>query len=231
MRPITFTSGLCGDIPSDWSSASERALYSTPCVRQADHAGLTHQNASGLAWLARLTAPVLPAVLVVGPVSTADQRSDINAFAWDVSDQLGREAVIATSTDFDVTAYEAIVVCDDPMTDWTSTVLYVEAIGTGCRVVEQQHPRDSRRCDACRKYLTVDAAGARNTDGEHVCGSCSDENRCNWCGENDDLTPYVSSSGWIPFCRPCARAARREEKQRAYEAREQKRYRRTASVA
>jgi hypothetical protein len=73
-------------------------------------------------------APAKPGVvLVVGNAETEADRADLTSFGSDVADRLRMPAEIAIGREYNVTDYEAVVLCDSWTYSINSVVLGIEA--------------------------------------------------------------------------------------------------------
>ncbi len=152
-------------------------------------------------------------ILVLGPCADEDERRDLRMSAFDVTDQLGFPAVIATSLDIDVRAFAAVVLDQDYLSDVTAAVLWAEAAEAGVPIIIPASPRDLPRCDACgeAKYFGVvreEFEHDGRTLAESLCADCDDRTPgCSWCLTSGEPTEPVSDGAdvWMPLCAPCAK--------------------------
>ncbi|MFE1935397.1 hypothetical protein ACFW95_34510 [Streptomyces sp. NPDC059474] len=160
-----------------------------------------------------VTFPGMPSILVLGPCADEDERRDLRMSAFDVADQLGFPVTIATSLDVDVRQFAAVVLDQHYLNDTTAAVLWVEAMEAGVPVVTPADPRDSLRCDACRKAYLYGVVRSEfecsgQTLSESLCATCDDRTPgCGWCLTSGEETEPVSDGGdgWVPLCGPCTK--------------------------
>ncbi|MCX5498993.1 hypothetical protein OG887_06245 [Streptomyces sp. NBC_00053] len=152
-------------------------------------------------------------ILVVGPVSTEIQRDDLTAFAFDVTNQLGHPAIIATSTDVDVRDFAAVVVYGPALSSSlavvdTAMVLEAEAVLHDVPVIVPQPLSCAAACDACEQYQTL--VTVRSAHGEPFCATCwGNTPGCYQClATNEPTEPVFVDGGWVPQCKGCARITR-----------------------
>ncbi|MYS37906.1 hypothetical protein K388_00316 [Streptomyces sp. KhCrAH-43] len=120
--------------------------------------------------------------LVVGPISTADERDRLRKFGIDVAVQVGAQVTVALHTDHAVSDYEAVYTLGSrvELRDSEGLVLVAEALAAGMEVEDTPDPKDCGTCD-CGRLVTVHPRW--NREGELVCTECS---------------------GWAPECAHCA---------------------------
>ncbi|MCX4825112.1 hypothetical protein OG883_35680 [Streptomyces sp. NBC_01142] len=149
-------------------------------------------------------------VLIVGACQSDAERSDLYAFAFDVTDQLCRPTVVATHDHFDVRQFAAVVVYGPSLEDEQpapmdpyAAVLEAEAHAYGVPVVAPQSVHLTAACDACAQVQTI--ATARNECGEVFCVDCRGESAgCAWCFEDEPTEPLAVDGGWALMCSGCA---------------------------
>ncbi|MGW0312341.1 hypothetical protein [Streptomyces flavidovirens] len=153
-------------------------------------------------------------VLVIGPVATPGDVADLRAFAFDVCDQTGAPAVVATHNDYDVRHFSKVYVYGPTLSDGVSmdpvaVVLMAEAIAYGVDLVEPQPLALDANCEACGQRQTL--ATLRDADTSEVfCLDCrGDAPGCAWCFEDDVTSPVLVDGAWVPFCSPCGKQMRR----------------------
>ncbi|WP_103538627.1 MULTISPECIES: hypothetical protein [unclassified Streptomyces] len=157
-------------------------------------------------------APLHPnTLLITGPCSTPAEIADLTAVAFDVTDQLGVNTIVATSTSHFVRDYAGIVVVGPSLTSGTkgrqmdivATVLEAEALAHRVPVIVPQATTEAASCDACGQWQTI--ATVRNHHGEVFCRDCrGDAPGCSWCLEDDETEPVYTGTGFAPMCAPCA---------------------------
>ncbi|MEV7378343.1 hypothetical protein [Streptomyces lydicus] len=151
----------------------------------------------------RPVALITPAAkfLLVGPVSTAEERDDLTALGFDLAEELLMPVTVATSMEgHDVTEFEAIIVYGDVAKSVTAAVLWVEALEAGIPVwdiADRLNP-----CAGCRAHQYT---GTPHEDGDVVCALCLGGGfDCAWCGEDDDRPePFFVDGTWHVLCPPC----------------------------
>ncbi|MFJ7057299.1 hypothetical protein ACK8N7_10120 [Streptomyces griseobrunneus] len=157
-------------------------------------------------------APLYPnTFLVAGPCSTPAEVADLTAHAFDISDQLGVNTIVATSTSHLVSDYAGVVVVGPSLTSGTkgrqmdivAAVLEAEALAHRVPVIAPQAATEAASCHACGHWQTI--ATVRNGHGEVFCADCRGAaSGCSWCLEDDETEPVYTGSGFVPMCGPCA---------------------------
>ncbi|MFI6897591.1 hypothetical protein ACIBM4_26105 [Streptomyces sp. NPDC050256] len=147
----------------------------------------------------------MPTVLVIGPVTSDDERADLTSLASDVTDQLGFPTIIGTTADVDVRNFAAVVVCGPALHDAESVIatpmiLEAQAYADDVPVLHKMPYADSAPCDGCGMPLTI--AAARDERGELFCMACTDDTLgCVQCGDDDrDTEPVFVKGAWLPLC-------------------------------
>ncbi|MFF9350530.1 hypothetical protein [Streptomyces sp. NPDC014734] len=150
-------------------------------------------------------------LLVTGPCSTPTEVADLTAHAFDVTDQLGVNTIVATSTSHLVSDYAGVVVSGPSLTagakgrqmDIVAAVLEGEAIAHRVPVIVPQAVTEAAPCDACGQRQTI--ATVRSHYEEVFCADCrGDAPGCSWCLEDDETEPVYTGTGFAPMCAPCA---------------------------
>ncbi|MFF2716090.1 hypothetical protein [Streptomyces sp. NPDC058011] len=150
-------------------------------------------------------------VLVTGPCSTPAEIADLTAHAFDVTDQLGVNTIVATSTSHLVSDYAGIVVVGTSLTSGTkgrrmdivAAALEAEALAHRVPVIVPQAVTEAASCEACGQSQTI--ATVRNHHGEVFCADCRGAAQgCAWCLIDEESEPVSTGSGFMPMCGPCA---------------------------
>ncbi|OEJ57891.1 hypothetical protein BGM19_07850 [Streptomyces agglomeratus] len=149
-------------------------------------------------------------VLVIGPVATPGDVADLHAYAFDVCDQTGAPAVVATHNGYDVRHFSAVYVYGPTLSDGVSldpvaVVLMAEAIAYGVDLVEPQPLILDADCEACGQRQTLTTVRDAGTS-EVFCLDCRGEAPgCAWCLEDDETAPILVDGAWVPLCHPCGK--------------------------
>ncbi|MFJ2201508.1 hypothetical protein [Streptomyces violaceusniger] len=158
--------------------------------------------------------PTFAPILVLGEVGDEDARGELTTLANDVTAELGKPTTIATSLDYGVRDFGAVVTFPGFLEDVTATVLWVEALEAGVPVIAPEIRREWLRCNACHKVrLFGNVRTEWDENGwildETLCAPCDYRTPgCMHCLTADVPTVPVADGegGWRPYCSPCATA-------------------------